>query len=329
MEACYNNDCAISTHHVAVARGRMRVTGRARPPVRSGISRRRFLDRAARALLGSALFAAIGAGAGQRVVAASRATHPAFPAARLRPPVRRTVIGRTVEGRELEVWRIGRGPTNLFVMGGVHTGQEARSADLAADLALYYRRNPDRVPASITLHIVTNANPDGYTAGRRNNANDVNLNRNWAAQSWRPDACYAGGLVLGGSAPLSEPETTAIDAYLKRIGPTLSISYHARGSIVEDNDVAGADEYAAFYARSAGYEHVAQYRDVKCIASYGTRYDLTGQWLSAMREAHLPAFDVELSDFHLEDFEQNLAALNATLGLLDAKVRYLSALAPY
>ena len=304
------------------------MVGQDRPTERSGISRRRFLDRATRALVGGAAFTTIGAGALQRVAAAGVATHPGFPGALLRPPVRRAVIGRSVEGRELEVWRIGRGLSNVFVMGGVHTGQEARSADLADDLAAYYRRNPRRVPASITLHIVTNANPDGYTAGRRNNAHDVNLNRNWAAQSWRPDACYAGTLVLGGTTPLSEPETSAIDAYLRQIVPTLSISYHARGSIVEDNDIGESDQYAAFYARSAGYKHVPQYRDVKCVANFGTRYDLTGQWLSAMREVRLPAFDVELSDFHVKDFDQNLIALNATLAFVAARINYLGALAP-
>ena len=147
--------------------------GRGRLPERSGISRRHFLNRATRALVGGSVFAAVGAGALQRVAAARRATHPGFPGALLRPPVRRTLIGQSVEGRELEVWRIGRGPNHVFIMGGVHTGQESASADLAVDLAAYYRRNPRRVPASITLHVVPNANPDGYTAGRRNNANDV------------------------------------------------------------------------------------------------------------------------------------------------------------
>ncbi len=279
-------------------------------------------------MVGGAAFAAIGAGVFQRVVAAGVAIHPGFPGTLLRPPVRRTVIGQSVEGRELEVWRIGRGLNHVFVMGGVHTGQESASADLATDLAAYYRRNARRVPASITLHIVTNANPDGYTAGRRNNANDVNLNRNWAAQSWRPDACYAGALVRGGTTPLSEPETSAIDAYVNRIIPTLSISYHARGSIVEDNDIGESDQYAAFYAAAAEYKHVPQYRDVRCVANYGSRYDLTGQWLSAMRERRLAAFDVELSDFHVKDFDRNLAALNATLALVAARINHLGALAP-
>lgn len=275
----------------------------------AGVSRRWLLRHAARAGLGAAAFSLVGAAQPERV--------GATPAMAVPPRgVHQAVIGRSLEGRTLEVWELGAGPISVLVLGGLHTGQERFSADLTADLAAYFRMHRHTIPATVRLHIIPNANPDGYALGHRTNARGVNLNRNWDGPSWRADACYAGEMASGGAAPLSEPETAAIARYIDAVTPALSIAYHAQGALVESNGIWPARLCADAYAAVADYTSLQRYSDAECVQAFGTRADLTGQWLEAMHRRRLAAFDVELSTFTGTDWERSLKGLLATLRAL-------------
>src|SRR5262249_10851704 len=72
--------------------------------------------------------------------------------------------------------------------------------------------------------IVPVANPDGFAAGSKNNARDVDLNRNFAAASWT--RAHAAGYDPG-AAPESEPETQALVALIARTGARRLVALHS------------------------------------------------------------------------------------------------------
>lgn len=72
--------------------------------------------------------------------------------------------------------------------------------------------------------IILALNLDGLAAGTKNNANDVDLNRNFAAKNWGT------GTKPGynpGSEPESEPESKALVALIDQVGATRLITLHS------------------------------------------------------------------------------------------------------
>ena len=72
-----------------------------------------------------------------------------------------TVIGKSVEGRNLEAYKFGNGNTNLLFVGGIHGGYEWNSVLLAYELIDYLTKNPNKIPDAISVTVVPSANPDG------------------------------------------------------------------------------------------------------------------------------------------------------------------------
>ena len=138
-------------------------------------------------------------------------------------------LGRSVEGRPLNVVEIGAGPRWIAVIGGIHQGNEANTTVLAHLLLEHFRANPDQIPDGVGLALIPDINPDGAVAGTRENANGVDLNRNWDA-GWQPDSYGPSGLVVGGggTAPFSEPETRLLARYLVARPFLAAIFYHSK-----------------------------------------------------------------------------------------------------
>ena len=116
-----------------------------------------------------------------------------------------------MEGRAIRVVELGRGPRWVAVIGGIHQGNEANTSVLANLLLDHFQANPDLIPDGVGVAFIPDLNPDGAVAGTRENANGVDLNRNWDAD-WQPDSYGPSGLVVGGGGtkPFSEPETRAL-----------------------------------------------------------------------------------------------------------------------
>src|SRR3989338_1823952 len=139
------------------------------------------------------------------------------------------VIGKSLEGRNIDVYTYGNGRTHLAFVGGVHGGYEWNSVLLAYSLLDYLNAFPDAVSGNLTVAVIPAANPDGVykvieKEGRfapedapskeesilgRFNANGVDLNRNFDCK-WKPEGTWKGKTVSAGSQPFSEPETRAL-----------------------------------------------------------------------------------------------------------------------
>jgi hypothetical protein len=133
------------------------------------------------------------------------------------------VIGRSREGRPIEVWhRAGPGEATfrVLVVGAIHGDETAGMAVVdslaAADL-----------PDGLDLWLVPDGNPDGSARRTRGNAAGVDLNRNFPSE-WLPygsDEFTVGGYDPGAS-PASEPETVALMGLIEAIQPSYTIWYH-------------------------------------------------------------------------------------------------------
>jgi protein MpaA len=133
---------------------------------------------------------------------------------------------RSVQGRALRVVQRGD-PTSrvrILVVGCIH-GNEC------AGIRVARRLERVRLPAHVALWIVEDLNPDGHAAGTRQNADGVDLNRNFPYR-WRPGG-RRGDSRYPGPRALSEPETRWARALIGRVRPSLSIWFHQALGLVD------------------------------------------------------------------------------------------------
>jgi protein MpaA len=127
-------------------------------------------------------------------------------------------IGRSVQGRPITLIRRGvPGGARILVVGVIH-GNEAAGA------AVVDRLRTEVVPDGVELFLVPSINPDGQAVSDRQNANLVDLNRNFPA-NWAPLGS-PGDWQYGGAAPASEPETRTMVALGEAVRPDLILWYH-------------------------------------------------------------------------------------------------------
>ena len=149
---------------------------------------------------------------------------------------RELVIGTTVLGRPIQAvhftppgYAKPRPPALLF--GAIH-GDEAVTQLMLERLA---DELVERPPGRETW-IIPVLNVDGVLAGSRNNANDIDLNRNFASASWgtqrRPT-------YNPGAAAEDQPEAQALAALIEQAQPHRIIALHATYRMV-NWDGAGA-----------------------------------------------------------------------------------------
>lgn len=142
-------------------------------------------------------------------------------------------IGKSVEGRKIEVVRYGFGAENVLVIGGVH-GDEAPSVPLV-------RRFMNDVFArqfqlkQLTVFFVPVLNPDGLAAKTRANARGVDLNRNMEFD-WEPVGRRRSN---PGPKPYSEPETVVLRDLIEKVRPRRILSVHAYADILDYDTIGG------------------------------------------------------------------------------------------
>lgn len=154
-----------------------------------------------------------------------------------------SVFGRSVQKRPLRVWRIGnpRSKRRILVVGCIHGDECAGTAVTSQLVNLTY-------PIAADLWVVQDSNPDGFARGTRQNADGVDLNRNFPSHWIRIGR--RGTPQYSGPRPLSEPESRALRALILRVRPQISIWFHQPQDVVR---AWGASvPVARRYARLAG-----------------------------------------------------------------------------
>jgi protein MpaA len=187
------------------------------------------------------------------------------------------VIGTSVEGRPIEAWTIGDGPGRVYVVGSLH-GDERPAALASPALLEALVVDP---PPGVTVRWVVDGNPDGTAASTRDNAAEVDLNRNWPAPDFVATESH-------GPEPLSEPETIALAADLDSFDPVLVVALHAaREGPFTDPD---GPATGAAHAFAAGASRSGRTWEVVPQVAWPTPGSL-GTYLA--ESAHLPVVTVE------------------------------------
>jgi hypothetical protein len=223
------------------------------------------------------------------------------------------VIGYSVQGRPIEVWRFGRGERQYLVIGGIHGGYELNTIELTDQLITYFSAKPDAVPTDATLFILRSLNPDGealpHKKEGRANANDVDLNRSFPigwSPTWDRDGCWDLLELNAGTHPASEPETIALMAFVLENPVLAVVSYHSAapgfypaGEPLDPNSIA----LARYLSEVTGYPYPAYY----------TGCYMTGSLVDWTLSTGAAGVDVELSTHWDTEFDVNL---NLVLALL-------------
>jgi len=170
-----------------------------------------------------------------------RASNPV----RTHHPIEARRIATSVNGHDLIAYRYGSGSGKPVVaMGQIH-GNEPGGAMIAAYLRVR------GAPQGVDLWVVDTVNPDGWRAYRRTNARLVDLNRNFSSGNWVYGGAGTG--TYSGPSAASEPETRAVQTFLRDVRPRLMIVWHQVGAHVDDNRSVANYELLRRYAQLTGY----------------------------------------------------------------------------
>lgn len=245
------------------------------------------------------------------------------------PTTTKQVIGASVENRVIEAYTFGTGETDLLFVGGIHGGYEWNSILLAYEMIDYFNANYNVIPKNVTVHIIPNLNPDGlfaatglegrfvksdissyemHTTGEgRLNANDVDLNRNFACK-WAPESTWRGATVSAGTAAFSEPEAQTLKNYVAKITPESVIMWHSKANNVYASECENGVLPETLEIMNA-YALAGNYGAIPVFNAYPITGDAEG-WLASIG---IPAITVELETRTDTEWERNLAGTNAIL----------------
>jgi predicted deacylase len=238
-----------------------------------------------------------------------------------------TVIGQSVEGRDILAYTYGSGKTHLLFVGGIHGGYEWNSVLLAYNFIDYLNTNINYFPEFLTVTVIPSANPDGVykvigqegrfsladvasstasgTGIGRFNSNNVDLNRNFDCK-WKPQSTWKSNIVSAGTKAFSEPEAAAIQSFVLKDKPAGVIFWHSQSNAVYASEckngiLAETKNIMNTYAKAAGYPAVDTF----------TSYEITGDAEGWLASINIPAITVELKTHESVEWEKNLAGIKA------------------
>lgn len=243
------------------------------------------------------------------------------------PGAKHEVIGKSVEGRDIEAYTYGKGDTHLLFVGGMHGGYEWNSVLLAYKFKDYLDENIATIPSKLSVTVIPSLNVDGVykiigKVGRftledvpdttsaaqapgRFNANGVDLNRNFDCK-WKPESTWQNKVVSAGTKAFSEPEAAAIRDFVLKYNPAAVIFWHSQANAVYASECTKGVlpktlDVMNTYAKAAGYPAV------KSFDAYEISGDAEG-WLASI---NIPAITVELKTHETIEWDKNLAGIKA------------------
>lgn len=239
-----------------------------------------------------------------------------------------TVIGKSVEGRDITAYHFGSGDKEILFVGGIHGGYEWNTSLLAFELIKYLKANPNVISSNVKVTVIPVLNPDGLfkvvgtstsfnttdvsssatvAISGRFNANTVDLNRNFDCD-WKNSGTWQSNTVSGGNKVFSEPESQAIKKYVETSNPTAVIVwYSAAGGVYSSSCNSGIS--AVTTALTNTYATASGYPAYKEFDSYETTGDMTN-WLAKI---NVPAISVLLTNHNDVEWTKNLAGIKAIL----------------
>jgi murein tripeptide amidase MpaA len=134
------------------------------------------------------------------------------------PAVEHRSLGRTLDGQEMDYFRIGEGPLQIWLIARQHPGETMAEWWMEGALErLLDEADPvaRRLLSRATFHVVPNMNPDGSRRGHlRTNAVGTNLNREWHDPS-----------------PERSPEVLCVREEMDRTGVDFAMDVHGDEAI--------------------------------------------------------------------------------------------------
>jgi hypothetical protein len=241
---------------------------------------------------------------------------------------KQTIIGSSLEKRDIVAYNYGTGEKNILFVGGIHGGYEWNTSLLAYELMDYLEANPNLIPQDVRVTVIPVLNPDGLnkvvgTAGRfaatdvsnsaetviegRFNSRGVDLNRNFDC-GWQVDGVWQKMKVSGGSQVFSEPESQAIKNYVTAKKPSaVVVWYSAAGGVFSSNCQQGilpeTSVLTNVYASASGYKPYESF----------DFYETSGDMVNWLAKEKIPAISVILTDHQNTEWSKNLAGIKALL----------------
>jgi hypothetical protein len=253
------------------------------------------------------------------------------------PPVvneKETVIGQSVEGKDIVAYHFGNGDKEVLLVGGTHGGYSWNTVLLSYEMMGHFGKlSSDEIPSNIRITIIPMLNPDGFnkatgtttvhnamandlpsdlekrTSGRFN-ANNVDLNRNFDCE-WQETSMWQSREVSGGTAAFSEPEAQVLRGYITEHRPAAALVwYAAAGGVFASNCRLGV--LPETIAMTESYSAASGYRAYKEFDFY----DISGDMVNWMAKEGIPAISVLLTNHTDTEFDKNKAGIEALLARL-------------
>jgi len=239
-----------------------------------------------------------------------------------------TIIGKSIERRDIIANHYGTGDTEILFVGGIHGGYEWNTSLLAYEMMDYLEANPSVIPDNVKVTIIPVLNPDGLnktvgtsarfestdvpsdskeTIAGRFNANEVDLNRNFDCK-WKETGTWQNKTVSAGTEAFSEPESQAIKSYITTQKPqAVVVWYSSAGGIYTSNCngtvLAETKTLARIFAEASNYPNEGEF----------TSYEINGDMVNWLAKKSIPAISVLLTNHTDTEKNKNQAGVKAIL----------------
>jgi hypothetical protein len=235
-------------------------------------------------------------------------------------------LGKSVEGRDIDLYTFGNGSTTLLFVGGIHGGYEWNSVLLAYKFIDLLSSSTNLIPSELKVLVIPSLNPDGVfkivkkegrfaisdipkgeNAEGRFNANGVDLNRNFDC-NWQKESTWRNKKVSAGEKSFSEPESQILKNLIEQTSPSGVVFWHSASGNVYASECNDGIVPATLHLMNS-YANASGYGAVESFDAYKVTGDAEG-WLASIG---IPAITVELKTHTDIEWEKNLAGFKSIL----------------